>query len=261
MIPVRIDFTDVIAENRLTRQDAEDLISKTITRLTEDFAEHWKKTANRELKQTRAEYTNSIYVGEEGKFKGVVILRGFLPNALENGLSPFDMKEGFKHGKKVKAKIGGGWYLTIPFRWAAAGSLGESSVFAGILPTKIHEVAIKKLGGKVKSGYSLKATDLPKEFNVLKSRKPVEVKGKFRQEYIHKSPIFLGLQRQSKEYSKTSQSQYISFRRVSDKSDPNSWIHTGIQAKKLADKSLESFPLRAIVDSCENEFMTNLFET
>jgi hypothetical protein len=33
----------------------------------------------------------------------------------------------------------------------------------------------------------------------------------------------------------TSHSSYTTFRRVSDLSDPNSWINTGIEARHLAD--------------------------
>ena len=58
-------------------------------------------------------------------------------------------------------------------------------------------------------------------------------------EYTHKSPIFEGLVRKNiSSTSKEKRGGYFTFRRVSDKSDDNSWQHPGLPPKKLMDKTM-----------------------
>ncbi len=49
----------------------------------------------------------------------------------------------------------------------------------------------------------------------------------------HKTDIFAGMVRQEKTYAKATQSQYTTFRAVSDKSDDASWLHPGIEGQHL----------------------------
>src|SRR5690554_665115 len=105
MIPITIDTRDLAQEFSLSREQVDDLLSFTVKGITSRFASLWEQEAKKGLKSTRKTYIRSLYVGEEGRFKGVVILRGKLPNMVEQGASPFDMKEGFS--KSAKRKING----------------------------------------------------------------------------------------------------------------------------------------------------------
>ncbi|HPI18758.1 MAG TPA: hypothetical protein PKY56_00170 [Candidatus Kapabacteria bacterium] len=263
MIPITIDFTDTISDNFLSRNEADRLISSTIMEIRDGFAEHWRKVAIENLRGSGDIYAKSIYVGEEGKFKGYVALQGWFPNALENGVDPFDMKIGFSKSRSVKSSKNGGWYLTIPFRHSTPGAIGGSSIFSSSLPKEIHKAIKSKADTKskafdgVKYGKGLNTSELPKEYRELKTRKPITIEGKIVSAYKHKNPIYLGIQKQTKVYAGAEQAQYSSFRRVSNNSDPLSWMHKGFTAKKLGEIAINSFgeKMTGIVQYMEEQFL------
>ena len=65
--------------------------------------------------------------------------------------------------------------------------------------------------------------------------------------YQRKNKTYDGLQRIVKSYQKATQSQYMTFRRVSDKSDLNSWWHPGYSGVKIAE-GLMPFAQKTFVD-------------
>ena len=50
----------------------------------------------------------------------------------------------------------------------------------------------------------------------------------------------------------------MTFRRVSDKSDPNSWIHPGFDARKFMDKALDQTQIPQVVDMVLDNFLSQL---
>ena len=54
--------------------------------------------------------------------------------------------------------------------------------------------------------------------------------------YQHKTNKYNGMVRIVKSYQKATQSQYMTFRRVSDRSDPLSWWHPGYAGVHAAEK-------------------------
>ena len=99
---------------------------------------------------------------------------------------------------------------------------------------------------------------MPKRYQDPSKRLEIITPTKTFKEYTHKNSIYEGVQRNDKTYEKATGAKFSSFRRVSDKSDPASWIHTGIKARKLADKALQEFPIREIVDFNTDEFIDKL---
>jgi len=251
MIPIIIDTSDLSAEFNLSKKEIDGLKEFVVKELTSAFARNWDTQARNKLGGTRVEYRKSLIVGEEGRFKGFVMLIGMLPNMIESGVPAFDMKPGFLQGKKAKSKPTGGRYLTIPLRYAAPESLAESSVFAGQLPTAVHE-AIKE---KEVSGQKtrLEIDDIPESYQVPKLRAEIPKSAQFG-EYMHKTSLFVGLTRVPEERHR----QYITFRRVSDLSEPSSWIHSGIIARNLAEKALEETNIPQEVDMAADKYLTGL---
>jgi hypothetical protein len=175
------------------------------------------------------------------------------------------MKQGFKNSSKIKVKkSGSGWYLTIPFRYATPGAIGESSVFSGTLPADVYKILQQKSptetipGGKTKSGNTIKVAELPAELQIPKVRKEVIVNNEKFTEYTHKSSIFAGIGKSSKFYENTASGQYISFRRVSDLSEKNSWLFPGLSPKLFSEKAVESINIRQIVDFAGDEFLSKI---
>ena len=185
----------------------------------EAITTRWQQEARKKLKSTLPEYllgldaANSIVYPYNGNsMSGAVILRGKFPNMLEQGYAPYDMKSGFsKSGRKHKKKDGG-WYMNIPFRHGTPNSF----MYGTPMPKNIYAQA-KRLG----------------------HRQSLQINGEQRTSwtgYRHKNNIQDGLTRIVKQYeSGKKQSEYMTFRRVSDTSDPTSWQHPGFKGVKIAD--------------------------
>lgn len=197
----------------------------------------WQTEAQNALHSTLPQYLMGLqwdsvtYPYNNSAFSGAVILKGKFPNMLEVGFGAFDQKLGFSKSKKIHRKKDGGWYLTIPIRHSTPGGY----MFGSPMPKDIYGVA-KKLG----NGESLKvagAGDL--NWNG----------------YQRKSNQYDGLTRIIKSYQKAKQSQYYTFRRVSDKSDPSSWMHPGYKGVHIA-KNIENFARDTFVSVLNHNLST-----
>lgn len=265
MINIHVDTSQINTEFSLSKRESEGMVSYIIKELCVRFARAWADEAKRELGQTRQEYLRSLIVGEEGKFVGFVMLVGAMPNMMEGGANPFDMKVGFLRSPKAKY-TDKAVYMSIPFRFATPGTVAESTVFSGILPEELYNVA-KNLApalttpgaGKVMSGGSLAFKDLPEEFQVKAIRPRIVAENRVFEEYKHKTSIYAGLQKATKTYERATTGNYITFRRVSSiGSDPNSWVHKGIVARNLAEKALGKFDVPRTVDKATDSYLSRL---
>lgn len=250
MDPVRVDITQMSNIFELSPRDSDQLIDNILTDLAGEFARELSEEAKNQLHGTRNEYLRGIYTEDINKYNKAVGLRGFLPNAIELGIGPFDEKPGFMKSDKVKFKKDGGWYLTIPYRFATSGAIGESTVFSTPLPTSVQSAVKNKNKAGDTSG--LKTSEIPSQYRAPSTRERVVAKdNKVFEAYQHKSSIYEGVTKSNKQ----NHSQYVSFRRVSDLSDDNSWIHTGIQARNLADAAFTRLEIDKIVGNAIEEFL------
>lgn len=268
MIPIRIDASSLAEEFSLSADEVENMIEHAVKRVTLRFAENWSAQAGMHLNSTKQQFQRSILVVDEGRFKGAVVLSNQsspVPNMVEQGASGFDMKKGFQNSPKAKKTEDGGWYLTIPFRFATPGAIGESEVFSAKLPEQVYQIVKDKPSSKTQMGERTGASEgvdrseLPEEFQKLKNRPSfttVNQKETF-EAYQHKTSIYEGVQRSAQTYENATQGQYVSFRRVSDNSDPMSWIHRGIRARNLAEKALSNTNIGAEVGFAVDDFLAN----
>jgi len=169
-----------------------------------------------------------------------VELKGFLPNAIESGLSAFDMKEGFANSPKAKRTKSGGWYLTIPFRIGTPNSSGQNFP---AMPADVYQA--------IRAGRKADVSNLPSNVRGVVSD---PARGKVWESYASKTSIFEGVT-QTSNNPDTNRSTYGTFRRVSNKSDANSWIHTGIQARNLFDKAWEDTDIDKIINDGVDAFI------
>jgi len=263
-VPIDIDARDLAMEFSLSNGQVNDMMEFTIHEITAAFAREWDSYARRELRSTRDLYRRSLIVGEEGFLTGYVMLVGDLPNMLEQGAGSWDMKTNFARSGKVRYNKNGGWYLTIPFRFATPGALGENEAFSNILPKSVYK-ALRTVGDTRTSvqdsrqyGGGLSLSDIPAQYRAPKSRaafSDVKEKTTF-SEYKHKTSIYQGIIRNKKVYERADQSQYTSFRRASSNSDPNSWIHKGFLRRNFAGRALESMPMDTVVDNAIDDFLS-----
>lgn len=256
MIPIHLDLSEIIEEFSLTGVQAQQLGGEIIDRVVVEYSHKWENLVNRGLKQTRNLYKKAMYID---RISGTEVVFGLQPGddglalAIEEGKPPFDEKPFFKKSPKAKKKLGEGWYLTVPFRYATPGAVAESDIFQQQLPKEIYEIA------KGNNGSPIKMSQLPSQFQQLGKRKELQGINGVIPEYTHKSPKFQGLVRidiSSTENEK--RGGYFTFRRVSDKSDVLSWIHPGFEAKKFMDKALQSSQIETVVDMAIDNFLIQL---
>lgn len=195
--------------------------------LTEVYA-NLVQSAKQKLTTSRQEYIKGITLDEDS-----IYLIGELPNAVEDGCGPFDQKIGFANSSKIKKGKRGGWYLTIPFRIGTPNSGGVLS--SAIMPRDIYDAIRSK-----------KAVDLSNTPPQTRGSVTDSKTGKIWEEYQNKYSVFAGITQNKN--TETNRSTYNTFRRVSDKSDPNSWIHPGIQAHNLMDLSWANTDIDKIIN-------------
>ena len=231
MSSINVDVTQFgITASDIVKPAVSSAIQLAITSSLAVIKDKWQQEAQHKLNSTRPLYLmgldfNSIVYPYDGEqFSGAVILRGELPNMIESGFNPFDMKLGFSKSPKrkiTKNKNGSsGWYLTIPMRHGTPNSF----LYSNPMPKDIYSEAKK-----------------------LKNKQSLSVSGGQETSwngYTHKTNKYDGLTRIIKSYTNpdtnktTKQSYYMTFRRVSNNSDPLSWHHPGYIGAKIADTIL-----------------------
>lgn len=255
ILPISIDLRDLVEEFSLTESQIEFLGSSIIDRVIVEYSTRWEDLVNRELKKSRSEYKRAMFMERPSNMEvifGLMARESPLAIMVEEGVSPFDEKIGFKNSDKTKQKKDGGWYLTIPFRHATPEAVAESGIFASIMTKDIYKVAKQ-------STRPLKITDLPEKHRLPGIRKEINTPNLVVPEYIHKTPQYKGLVKINIQSSdKEVRSGYFTFRRVSDKSDPNSWWNTGIVPRKLMDRALEQADISKVAQMAIDNFLEKI---
>lgn len=260
MIPIFIDTQELSEQLFLTASETKKLIDFTVKEVTTAFARNWENEANQNLSGARFEYLQSIVVVDEGYAKGAVVLRGWLPNAIEQGEPAFDMKPGMLSGPNAKVNKKGVRYNTIPFRMGTPGTLG---VLGPVMPEPVYEeLKDKPLNTPVPGGGSrskgLKIDEIPQAYREPETKKVPDIESQSFNEYKHKSSKYEGAVKVSD--AVTGQNRYMSFRRVSDNSDPASWIHPGFEPRNFAEKALQETDIPKTIGRAVDKFLsrTNL---
>lgn len=202
-------------------------IKSVIGMATETARQEWIRLARERLRSSKKEYILGIGPAEVRGLVGTIRLNGWLPNAIEEGKPPFDMKPGLLSGPNVKRTKKGQPYNTVPFSIKTPGS---QSFGAMEMPKSIYSLA-KNLD----VGESLK---LPKRLEGYAVRTRLSPEISKWGHYTWKTSPYEGVTKTWKFPGQGSGPKaYKSFRRVSRKSNPNSWIHPGFRAKNLMEEA------------------------
>lgn len=264
MIPIKIDADDIAEAMGLTYTEARHMIDYTVKEVTATFATEWEAMAARELGASRDQYVRNLQVVDDGYAKGSVVLTGWLPNAIEDGYPAFDMKAGLLAGDNAKMNDKGEWYNTVPYRWAVPSSIGESEVFTGKMPEEIHEIvkakpAIKPIVGGGRASIPLSNKELPIGYNQPQIKAVPTITPKpagWKAVYQHKAPVFQGLRKVVDPVTK--QNRYQTFRRVSENSEPESWIHPGFQPRKIAELALGNMNMEMTIGNAVDSYLAKI---
>lgn len=261
---IDFDIQDLVNELSLPKNTADLILSKCVEDVTNAIYEEWKKSASDSLKSTRTDYVEGLDIIQHSQFHKQIVLRGVLNNMIEQGASPFDMKIGMLSSSKVKfshtynpdtEQIEQRPYLTVPFRIGVPTTIGESSSFANIMPKEVHKVAVN-----LTHKQQIPSSQIPSPYNIPQARAKIVIPETNVDipEYTHKTSLFAGMQKNVGAYGKTTQNTYNTFRRISEASDDNSWIHRGIKAYDLLGKSLKNTDVGIIVENTTDEVLVNL---
>lgn len=230
-IKINIEETrNVLKDFNVPSQYRRDLANMIRVRLLQETHKNIVTIANSELNSSKSQYLNGLSFTTNK-----ITLSGWLPNAVEEGVGATDLKQGFMRSSNVKLKKDGGWYLTVPFRIYTPDSSNNYtqmtwSIYRAVMAGKKYDP------GTVKTRPSFTDSLTGASYN----------------SYTHKSPILQGIKRQE---NSSGRSSYHTFRRVSDKSDPMSWIHRGITARRIFDRAWEQVDITDIIKSTINQYL------
>ena len=242
--PIYIDLSETIEEFMLSQSEVKALSRFVLDRIGQEYTRNWENQITSNLHQSKREYLSGIFTEQPDDFSlvfGLTPRQSKLAMMIEEGVGQFDMKEGFNQSFKKKPKKNGGWYLTIPFRHATPEAVAEASIFNTRMPIEVYKIAKT-------SPTPLTLGQLPPQYQ----RKQTSEVG-----YIHKAAIYEGLGRYNiSSTNKENRGGYYTFRRVSDTSEENSWIHTGISAYNLMDKALNDTRIDFVTDKAIDDFLT-----
>lgn len=264
MQPITIDLTGLQGQFGLTANEIDVLTESCINAVAGEIYGLWEAMAKKELKSTLPEYLQNLNIVDKGKLEKNIVLTGVLPNMVEQGASPFDLKEGFKNSPRANFTIpkyskkgnlisaGGDWYFTIPFRIGTPGIVGQAG-FSTEMPQSVYDVMKNKM-----AGVPLSKAEIPFPHDIPRSREAIYQNNQLLYaEYRHKNSIFEGMIKQTAQYAQVNQNTYKTFRRASKNSDPLSWIHKGIKAYNIAEKAVDACDVDTIVSNLVMEYLDN----
>jgi len=259
----------------LDAKDVKTILWQTVRIVEANIHANIISTAEKKLTGKRlADYVKSIKrFDSDNEMTKTIQLVGSTANNVEYGSPPYDMKIGFANSKKAKRtgenKTGfeagrtmkyeeKGWYLTIPFRIGTPKTVS----FGSVMPQDIYTKLALKLkpsvqteqGGKIEWGDKITLGQL-KNLGKGYEKKGVSKGYGDWKPYTHTSAEFEGLVNIQHEYKKDTQGFYMKFRRVSSKSNANSWIHPGFKAVNIFDEAVKDTNTDDIFDKVLNDFL------
>jgi hypothetical protein len=249
-LAINIDASDYIEQSSLSQDEISGFHALLLDRLADGFKEQWTDEVNQTLHSTRPEYMRGMFVSrpdENTVVMGVIARQSKLAVMIETGTDAFDEKQGFQQSSKSTPKKNGGWFITIPFRHAVPYSLGES--FSSVMPLGVYR-AVRKAKGKPVRLNKLPVSEQTKGF-----RPEFTSGGKTYKQYNYRAARYESLIRIKD--PDTGKGQYFTFRRVSDLSDINSWIHPGFLPYNLLGKALQRTDIPNIARKAKIDFFKN----
>lgn len=249
-----------------------DLVERLLSDMADLSRSEWMRLAGVKLRSTARTYKLGISEIQSAPGVREIVLAGFLPNAVEGGLESFDLRETLLYNPNAKNRkpiLGKnneflGWYNTVPFRHGSwdknSGDRGREHFMSMGEQFSRTQFPSRRSGGDLSASQAASfGRDLYKVAQRLKSQ-VIDQAGKVlaRGESLsesqvlnvmgrhniknpllrphHKSSIYAGMIKERKKYQRATQSQYVTFRRISTRvTTKGSWIHPGIQARHLID--------------------------
>jgi hypothetical protein len=271
---IEVDMTDVIPHEVLALM-SDALLAQVLDDVAASARAKWIRLAQVELSSSAQTYIEGIQeVEASGPLERSITLLGWLPNAIESGLAPFDLRETLLgpgssirkpifrvEGKASRSgatmyEFAGGYYAHVPFRHGTPGTTGLAGLPMGSAYGSRGDLSRAPGGGRGPAAVmsNERAAELGQAIHraakLLRSRQLAA--GKYRPpdrlhapepllKQHHKTSIYHGMVKVRKPYRNpktqktTVQSQYVTWRTISDKAG-GGWMHPGIEPRKLSEQ-------------------------
>lgn len=189
------------------------------------------------VQSVTGEYMRSIQDGLRfpEDLTGEVFTTSPQASIIEDGIKAYDMKPGLLSSPKAKTNQDGKKWITVPYRHGTPGTVGMAS-----MPPNVYQMA-QKLGFSRRNN-AIKAffTGRKYTWNGKLSESAQGQRSHFGSHsgsgYTWKTGQFSGMVKMGSK----GHSQYLTFRRVSENSDPNSWQHPGVKPRPIREAVVEN---------------------
>lgn len=121
-----IDISGTIEEFNLSSDEVSSLSRYILDSVSGEYMRNWEANIDGVLHQTKTNYKNAIYIEQPDDYSlilGMSPRKDKLALMLEEGATSFDIKAGMEKSAKKHMKKDGGWYITVPFRWATSEAI------------------------------------------------------------------------------------------------------------------------------------------
>lgn len=224
-----IKSVDLTAWSEIIEIIGDSAVDAVLRDVAEAARDRWIQLAGERLHSSQADYIRGIQpVSTEGRSVHVALV-GALANMVENGASAWDLRDTLlgasvpvvTRGRGKKQNREGGFYRSIPFRHSIPGSSGRIGKVMGTGLDHYREGMAAEVGRKIhRAAKQLEPGQrLPK--GILKSMTGIP--------HDVEPDIYAGMQRIAQPRGAT----YMTWRTIST-SQPDGWIHPGIEARDLA---------------------------
>lgn len=187
-----------------------------------------KRLAQERLVTTRADYIKGLNLESPSANVWIISLNGKIPNMWEDGFPSFDMKPGLLAGPNSKFGKNGEVYNTVPYRHQIYSKVATNKAGPTLRDAAKILIFKQNLNKTIRDG----ATNRPVQ-GLAGKLGPTTVKnlqGLAKYQNTYNSAKTVNGQIQA---FQTTQSQYLTFRRVSTASDPSKWIHPGYKGAQI----------------------------
>lgn len=248
---IKVDISDLLANVARMAPSRMDMV-EVRRNIGLSALKFWRDQAQQNLKSSSRDYVQALSYREQGS-RVFVILSGVVPNLIENGFAGGDMRDWLLKGPN--AKMGkNGMYNTIPFRHGTPGSTGRN--VGAPMPKAVYQAA-RKLNQPTKSQAKklMEQGGQPVLYgqrlspNNRRAGSQIHTILTTLKKPWHTASIYTGMVKETKTYEGATQSQYMTFRRISRNrrsgKDPetgkmrDSWMHPGIKPRHYARKTQE----------------------
>lgn len=192
------------------------------------------------LKNPSGGYAKGIKIEQSGPFRRTVVNTTQVAESLEYGTPELDMKETHTKGPRSRVSKKGVAYLIVPFRWGTPKTVG----FRNVMPAQLYDLVahFKKMKTRV-SADSPKADKTPnargelvgratynKKYDRLTMAQIMDADGTVS---INQMFNMNGMVRTTDSTGKDRSGGYFTFRVISAKSPPGSWIKPATPARHV----------------------------